>query len=219
MTCRYQVDIVIDGGAVKKIRQAGQSITFIRPVSAFVTTDRTDMLADDHGAAPYSVAWLAFPPFQNNVVAWTDACDLFASTTPGTVGKVITVNAATRSARAGQAWTFRSGHFSQKPPGGGAAHVATNLGTDDLGFGLLAQATVNSGMVWTAPMNLQPVLAGQTMQFTARETVQILLSTAASNGTIIPYVGGDAGLTVAPTNNTPLAVGFNAVTNQFYRSE
>lgn len=215
MTRRYQVDIVIDGDAVKKIRQTGQSITFVRPVNAFAMAD---MLGDDGGATPFSVAWLAFPPSQNNVVTWTDACDLFVSTTPRFVNEVITVNATTMSAQAGQTWTLRSGHFSLTSPGSGAAHVAINLGADGLGFGLLAQATVDHGTLCTAPMNLQPVLAHQTVQFTASETVQIFLSTAASNGTIIPYVG-DAGLTVAPKNDAPLAVRFNTVTNQFYRSE
>lgn len=205
---QFTINIAIGTTGLSRIYGAGQSVTFVRQVNAFAMSPAAMVRSN---AIPYSVAWLAFPPYPTNIVTWTDACNLFASTTVAEINNVITVNATTASAAPGQMWTFANGQFSLASTGGGSAYKATNLAANGLSFGLQAVATVN-GAAAASPLSLQPVLFNQALQITPSERVSIFLSSASASGTIIPPAGG---LTVT-AGSTPIAVGFNDATNQFY---
>ena len=212
---QFQLNITISSAGLTQIINAGQSVTIVRTTSAFVMTSAN--LEKAVALTPsWSVAWLAFQPYANNIITWTDACNLFASTTTAALNEIITVSASTTAAQAGQTWTFSQGQFSLATTGSGASYFATNQASNGLSFGLLAAASVNETSV-NAPLNLQAVLYNQTATFTPTESVTIFLSTAAGNGAVIPYIGS-AGLTVPVTSGTPVNIGFNDNTNEFYVS-
>ena len=211
---QFELSIAIDQAGVAQINAAFQYVTITRSVTAFAMSAAQISLARTAAALPYAVAWLAFEPFQNNVVTWTDACNLFVSTTAATVDNVIAVNSATTSAQAGQSWTFQNGQFSLASTGSGSTYSATNAASNGLSFGLLASASVN-GTTVNAPMNLQPLLFNQVAQFTPSETIAIFLSTASTSGTVIPNVSTGLIVTLGPGTTD---IGFNDQTNQFYLS-
>jgi hypothetical protein len=204
----FELSIAIDPAGLAQINSAYQYVTITRAVNAFAASAAA---LNNASALPYSVAWLAFTPYQNNVVTWTDACNLYASTTTGTVNTVITVNSATTAALAGQSWTFQNGQFVLPVAGSGSAYSVTNAAANGLSFGLLAAAVVNGTSI-NAPMNLQPALLNETAQFTPSETVSIFLSSVSAAGTVIPNVSGLTVTLSAGTTN----IGFNDSTNQFF---
>lgn len=211
---QFTVNISIDSTGLSQIYDAYQSVTLVRSVASFVRSAPAMRTA---AALPYSVVWLAFQPFESNIITWSDACELFASTTPAQAGNVIATNATTSGAQPGDTWTLQNGQFS-RTSSGGSGYLAANEQSNGLTFGLLVSATVNGAAPVVAPLNVQPVLYNQLGQFTPGETIAVFLSSAGANGTIVPNIAG-AGLTVSLTSSAPVVnLGFNDQTNQFYVS-
>jgi hypothetical protein len=209
----YQLTITLDQAAVQTISQAGQAVTLAQNVTSFVESGESL----DAVASKPAVAWLAFSPFENNTVAWTDELSLYASTGELTVGSVLTINSQTGAAvQLGESYPFQNGVFGAAATGVSGSYTVANQeqGTSYL-FGLLAAATVN-GNSTSGPLDAAAVLYNEDGYFSPPTAVYVFLSTASANGTVLLDVP-DSALEIAITQGLVADVCFNDSTNQFYR--
>lgn len=211
----YQVEIDIDATGLQNIAAANQFITLVRSVSAFVY--QTDIVKP--GTAARTVAWLSVAPRAKNVIAWNERVDVYATAALPAGGRVIDVNARTQNAQPQQTTPFRNGAFgSPSPTPAVTGYGVTNLTASLMYFGLVAVAKVNGKGRSALPMNVEPVLPGETADFAVpSQTITISLMNVANSGTLLPP-DPSGGLTLDLGSLTPpVKVGFNDLTSHFFQ--
>jgi len=203
-----QIDIAISAAGVKTIAGAGQCVTLVQSVGSFV-----DVAAQGAGAETF-VAWQVFPPFEHNVVTWSESYFLYVTTTALETGAVLILSSVTAGpAVPGWTYTLSEGTFTGASGAGDTFNVSNQMSSGSLSFGLAQSATVN-GSAALAPLNAVPVLFGQGAQFTLPSTVLLFLSSCNAQGTVIPAVPDNA-LSVSPSPGSPVKVGFDNAANTF----
>jgi len=205
----YQITIAFDNESLQKIYHAGQSVTIVNAVSSYVAS----MLASANAA----VAWLAFRPLQQNLVAWDPRPQIYATVTQPAPLATILINSITgQPAQTGALYTFAQGFFSGASGQGLTYNAANQMSGYNIYLGLAQQANVNGQQV-IAPQNTTPVLQGQQAMFTPQQQISIFLSTLTQSGSIVPSVPQSAlTFTLKPQQQQQLLVSFNSANNTFY---
>ncbi len=171
---QYRLNLSIDRAGLWAIYGAGQSVALVRGVVGLV--------GDDAGVV---VAWQAFRPLQNNLIAWNGQYYCFATTSPVRLGQVIRMNVQTTAPmRVGWLYTFENGQFNKTRDASDTFNVA-NSTAGAFSLGLAQQAIINNARM-TAPLNACPVLYNETASFCPTERVSVFLSSCSVGGTIIP---------------------------------
>ncbi len=136
-----------------------------------------------------SVVWIAFSPFENNSVVWTEAYSWYAATAKPSVGAVITPNSKTQASPQ-MSYTFAGGVFDAGTPDPilpkGTYKVTNNESTTpSMTFGLAQAATVNGGASVTNPVNTELVPAQQAETAVPQETILVFLRSGATPGLVL----------------------------------
>ncbi|MDP9729890.1 hypothetical protein FY534_14105 (plasmid) [Alicyclobacillus sp. TC] len=95
----YTLNIEIDAESLKKIYASNEKLTLVKQTDPSQT----------------EVAWVAFYPFENNTVQWTESYAVYASQTELTAGTTIK-KVSTRSAADQNAYAFAQGSFDLATP-------------------------------------------------------------------------------------------------------
>lgn len=206
-TGSYTILLTLSAQAVSTIHAVGQKVTLVKAMTGMNSL-----------AQPYTVAWMAIAPTQNNQITWQSNYALYATTMPITPNTSIFVNSKTSGAAMQtilygyQQSAFTAGS-SQLSPG---QYGVLNQQADNISFGLLQQATVNFGAPLLFPINIVPTLVGQTALFSPEESIYLFLSSPANNGTVLGDGVASQPLLVTLNPLSPTAtVGFDDVSNQF----
>ena len=211
----YQVEIDIDPTGLQNIVAAGQFITLVRSVSAFVYQSEIGK----SGTAARTVAWLSVAPRAKNVIAWNERADVYATAALPAGGGVIGVNARTQNAQPLQTTPFRNGAFG--PPSRTPAvtgYGVTNLDESLMYFGLAAVASVNGKGRSALPMNVEAVLPGQSADFAfSSPTITISLTNVLTSGSLLPPDPSGGLELVLGSSNPTAKVGFNDRTSHFFQ--
>lgn len=135
------------------------------------------------------LAWVAFSPLQQNVITWTEAYSLYASTTELKTGNTLMVQALQADALPGKVYPFdRHGSFtspSGSVPAGQYGIANTYPHAQAMTFGL-AQTVVLSGNGQEAsPVTAASVLQDQTVTFVPPDGLLIFLTRAVEPGSVL----------------------------------
>ncbi len=182
----YTLNISIDSDSLKIIRGAQQRIILAKPVD---------------GGTP-NVAWVAFDPFENNAVTWSEEFGVYASTTEIQHGAEIYKMSQTTFPAQDAAYysfdgsaTFAGPFQGTQAPGRGSYRAINNMPSVDyksLTFGLQQQARINGRLTAPTPVNAATVLATQQATFTPLTTVYAWLQASLVSATMITDVTGDS---------------------------
>lgn len=175
-TQAYTLEIAFAPQDLTTIRAAGEAVVILRS-----------------SAAGIQVVWLAFNPYQNNVVQWNDTFQLYASQTPLVAGSTLTPVATVSQALARHLYPFSNGMFgppqsASLPQGQVEVQNAANNG-GSLTFGLAQSASIN-GTPSTAfsPVSAQLVPTGQAGFFDFTEELTVMLRSQTHAAEVIDYV-------------------------------
>lgn len=203
--------IQIDSAGLSEIYDAGQTVTLARQVNQVVDAAASQRVSA--GASGLMVAWLAFEPFEKNTITWSEQYYCFATTTALKMSEVLEMNSKSAAPiQPGSMYVFAQGQFSAHP-GSAGTYIICNAMTGEYGLGLAQQATVN-GASGFAPFCVEPVLSNEAAYFPPTSSISIFLSSASSNGTLLPPPIN--ALTLAIGANGAVA-GFNDQTHSFFQ--
>ncbi|HEV7238222.1 MAG TPA: hypothetical protein VGQ36_03200 [Thermoanaerobaculia bacterium] len=195
----YQLNISISQAGLQQILSSGQSVV--------ITNAAT-------GPGGLPVAWVAFQPFQSNVVIWNPGeFSVYASTSPVQPGAQIMV-ITQQSARLGSTYTLDSRMMFSEGPGGPAnlATILNSAGTQ-MTVGLQQSANVNGNQV-SGPVSAV-VLPQQSQNGFAPGNTPTIFVALARSGTVLSQIPGNA-LRVPLSNQRPTAeVVYNDSTGAF----
>ena len=210
----YTLNIDIDAAGLAVLADAGQSVVVAQGVSsvAGTTSARAAVLA---GAPGGLVAWLAFSPLEHNVLTWSGAYRIFATTSPLETGQVLTMASATPGdAQPGAVYLYQEGQFT--PGAEPCQHYGMlNLGqTPSPAFGLAAEANINNTPV-TAPASVIKVLYNQEAGFNPQGMLLVFVASIGSSGSFVGQAP-DSALKVPFSLAAPTAsIRFADATNTF----
>jgi hypothetical protein len=212
----FTLNIAIDATDLAVINLAGESLTIVLGVTAVVTS------ASKVSAAQPGLVWLAFAPFENNVISFSDSGFLvYAAATMPAPGAVIQVGSQA-PAVAGMVQAFQTdGIFGPAQSGVGLGQntiAIDNLYTAVAGytaFGLSLPANVNGLLVATTPLIARVTPNMQQVQFSPNYGVQVFLQTGVENAMVLP--NSIAGLAVFQLSaaQTTLNLKYNAKIGSF----
>lgn len=174
----YTLNIQISTEDVHLLNAAGQQVAIVKEVG---------------GASGTPVSWVAFSPFENNIVAWEEQYGLYASNTPVRDGEKILKMCDIYPATPGVYYPFENGYFG--PPEGqvpGNSYGVENKSNQQFTFGFAQSVTAN-GMSFNAnPLNAVPVPPQSKAVFTPIEKVKVFLHARFDSGVVISYIPGPA---------------------------
>lgn len=165
-------------------------------------------------SAGRQVVWLAFSPFQSNVLTWDDTCSLYAATGTLTPGTVI-VPAALVAATAQLEYPFSGGAFQtpQKNPDlpPGTYQVLNAPGNASaLVFGTAQTPNLNGQTVSFCPVEAATVPVGFAGMFTPVNELTVMLRSQTVTAQVIDYVPVKAAASVV--QGPALVLTFTAAT-------
>jgi hypothetical protein len=171
----YTLNIAFEKEDVRKINQIGERVILIKQTNP--------------ASSQNQVAWVAFDPFENNVVNWNEIYYVYASTNELQSGARIK-KASYEDAGNGSVYNFKNNVFSLDPnllvdPDTFGIYNATG---NDLSFGLAQNVTVNNSFFTAAPINATTVLAGQNVNFTPLTQVSVFLQKNTTDGLVLAKV-------------------------------
>lgn len=171
----YTLNIDIDSSDLNPIYNAGELITITKQTSS--------------GSA---VAWVAFSPFENNTVTWTDSYALYASNTSIQAGAVIS-QMSNVAATPGSLYPFANGAFGASSPDPTLPPNTYEISNGmpqfpQLTFGLAQGVQVNGTGFPNNPINAQPVPASQTATFTPYDTISVFLMSQVQTSQVLTTV-------------------------------
>lgn len=207
----FTVNIAIDATDLAVINFASESLTIVLGVTAVVTS------ASKVGAAQPALVWLAFAPFENNVISFSDSGFLvYAAATMPAPGAVILVGSQA-TAVAGMVQVFQTdGTFGPAQSGVGLGQntfAISNLYPASAGytaFGLCLAATVNGVAVPATPViaNVTPNM--QQAQFSPNYGVQVFLQSGTANAMVLPNLIAALPVFQLSATQTTLNLHYNA---------
>lgn len=213
----FTLNIAIDASDLAVINLAGESLTIVFGVTSVVTS-----ASKIYRTQPVLV-WLAFAPFENNVVSFSDASYLvYAATVMPAPGAVVQVGSQA-TAVAGMLQAFQpNGTF-------GPAQAANELGSNTFAidnsypaaagysaFGLGLAATVNGSAVAATPLIASVTPNMQQIQLSPNYGVQVFLQTGVENAMILPNSIAALPVFQLSTALTTLNLKYNAKIGGFY---
>lgn len=142
------------------------------------------------------LAWIAFDPFMNNTVEWTDDYALYASKSIVESGATIE-RLADITASQQKVYAFQNGAFAegQKSPelSPGQYQVDNNYTQEDwLTFGLAQHVQVNGTALPNRPINAVVVPRDHSAVFTPYEKIKVMLRASMRNSLVVSDVASNA---------------------------
>lgn len=209
----YSLIISMNPEDVQKVTWAGQTITVVREVSAYVAGSNWRYMA------PKAVAWLALPPASQTTLSWDDQFEAYATTSDPMLNQPIRPNARI-IVQPGRSYRFAQGYFQEQEAlvDQDVRYILINDTLDSqqhLRFGLAQRYTLNYNCPDEAiPLNAVPVLFNQQARLDPETALAVFLSSAPANGSEIPPAPSSSLFTIGP--NQRVTLGFNGATNTFY---
>lgn len=137
--------------------------------------------------AEVPVAWAVVPLLQSNVVTWNDDYQLFATSTPTSVGQTLVVNTAINATLQSDYAYSPAGFTGPSPDGSlppGTVQIR-NLDSNSNAFGFAQGYARNGTPVKSLPINAQIVPAQQYARFSASQSVWVYLSSGVQSGMVV----------------------------------
>lgn len=171
----YTLNIDFESSELHPIYAANEQVTIVK-----------------QSAGGTTVAWVAFVPFPNNTVGWSDSYALYASNT-FVQSKAIISQLSNTPASPGLKYPFNDGLFgsgtrdSSLPPN---TYEALNQMSafPTLTFGLAQGVQVNGTAQPNNPINAQIVPLNQTAEFTPLDKITVFLQSQVQTGMVLTTV-------------------------------
>ena len=206
----YELDLLIDKSDLPVLRGAGLNITIAKPQS--------------NGGTPNTV-WLAFDPFEGNMVQWEETYGIYASslqtldhgTSIQTISEVL-------PAGDGASYDFDNSGTFQGPltgpdsPGPGIFKINNKMPYAQhktLTFGLEQRATIRGNSVEPSPVNAAVVPSMYHATFEPITTVYIWMQAEYKSGTVITAVNGNPTIVSFMGGTTRKALAYDPNSGQF----
>jgi hypothetical protein len=172
----YKLNVLFDGKAdLQTIYTANQRVTLMKQTEP-----------------GQQLAWVAFDPFMNNVVEWTDTYALYAAKGEmiggGTIQPLSTTQASPQKVYTFSQGAFGDGEASSELSPGQYKVVNGFTSADWLTFGLAQAATVNGTAHTNRPVNAVVVPREQSAVFTPHGQIEVTLRKAAYDSLIVSEV-------------------------------
>lgn len=142
------------------------------------------------------LAWIAFDPFMNNTVEWTDTYAVYASKkiveAGATIDRLADIEASQQKVYAFQNGGFLEGQkSSQLTPG--QYQVNNNYAQEEwLTFGMAQDVQVNGTAFPSHPINAVVVPRDHTAVFTPYEKIKVMLRASMRNSLVVSDVSSNA---------------------------
>ena len=196
----YQLTIQLATKDAHSINASQQKVTIIKEVA---------------GSSGMKVAWVAFTPFENNVIEWKEEYGVYASTTEAQAGAEIIKTSAVNPATSGVFYPFETGAFDS--PEGDAKqnnYGIENKYSQQFTFGIAQSVTANGNKFNANPLNAVPVMSKEKATFTPIEKLTVFLQGQFNNGAIISDITSDA-LVVDMTSNPSVTIHYDSSQGKF----
>jgi hypothetical protein len=146
-----------------------------------------------------TLAWIAFDPFMNNTVSWTDTYALYASKSiveaGATIDRLDDIEAAQQKVYAFSQGAFAEGQKSSDLSAGQYKVINDYASEDWLTFGMAQHVQVNGTAYPNHPINAVVVPREHTAVFTPYEKVKVSLRAHMRNSLVVSDVSNE-GLTL-----------------------
>jgi hypothetical protein len=202
----FTLNIPLSQDDVNQINGLGQTITITQSNPTASTTQ-----------AP--VAWVAFSPFEANLVTWEAPVAIYASDALVESGVQIFQESTTPyPATPGVLYPFSGGAFQPAVPNDGAkgTYYTQNNSGGTLTFGLTQTCMRNGAVLGGGPAPLSISSVGNTEEesFVVEANIWVYLSDVTNNGTVISSVTSSA-LALTMQDDNPVELEFDATSNTF----